>query len=63
MINPDVFAYKTKEFDDLDYKTPIHKYLVLKSTRCPISVEDVDNEFEPGTLVRHIEMNINHITE
>lgn len=49
----------TKEFDDLDYKTPIHKYLVLKSTKCPITVEDIDNEFEPGTLVRHIEMNIN----
>lgn len=49
----------TKEFDDLDYKTPIHKYLVLKSTKCPITVEDYDNEFEPGTLVRHIEMNIN----
>ena len=49
----------TKEFDDLDYKTPIHKYLVLKSTGCPITVEDIDNEFEPGTLVRHIEMNIN----
>lgn len=49
----------TKEFDDLDYKTPIHKYLVLKSTKCPITVEDHDNEFEPGTLVRHIEMNIN----
>lgn len=49
----------TKEFDDLDYKTPIHKYLVLKSTKCPITVEDYNNEFEPGTLVRHIEMNIN----
>lgn len=49
----------TKEFDDLDYKTPIHKYLVLKSTQCPISIEDKDNRFEPGTLVRHIEMNIN----
>lgn len=49
----------TKEFDDLDYKTPIHKYLVLKSTKCPISVVDNGNEFEPGTLVRHIEMNIN----
>lgn len=49
----------TKEFDDLDYKTPIHKYLVLKSTGCPISVTDKNNEFLPGTLVRHIEMNIN----
>ncbi len=49
----------TKEFDDLDYKTPIHKYLVLKSTGCPISVTDKNNEFLPGTVVRHIEMNIN----
>lgn len=49
----------TKEFDDYNYKTPIHKYLVLKSTKNPISVPDPENRFEPGTLVRHIEMNIN----
>lgn len=48
----------TKEFDDLEYKTPIHKYLVLKSTGCPISVIDENDEFMSGTLVRHIEMNI-----
>lgn len=49
----------TKEFDDLDYKTPIHKYLVLKATGNPITIDDTDNEFSPGTLVRHIEMDIN----
>lgn len=49
----------TKEFDEPDCRVPIHKYLVLKKTGYPITIDDMENEFPPGTLVRHIEMNIN----
>ena len=49
----------TREFDDVEHnKTPIHQYLVDKKTGNPISVIDDENLFEPGTVVRHIEMNV-----
>lgn len=48
----------TREYDDIEHnKTPIHQYLVDKTTGNPITVIDDENLFEPGTLVRHIEMN------
>lgn len=48
----------TRVFDDPEHiKTPIHQYMVDKRTGFPISVVDDENLFEPGTAVRHIEMN------
>ena len=49
----------TREYDDVEHnKTPIHQYLIDKKTGNPITVVDDENLFEPGTLVRHIEMNV-----
>lgn len=49
----------TREFDDPEHiKTPIHQYMVDKRTGFPISIVDDENLFEPGTAVRHIEMNV-----
>lgn len=49
----------TKETDDLNYKTPVYMYLIRTSTQVPFEYEDSDNEFETGTCVRQISMNIN----
>lgn len=49
----------TRVYDDINmYKTVVHQYLVDKKTGLPITVIDDENLFEPGTLVKHIEMDI-----
>ncbi len=49
----------TREFDDVENnKAPVHEYLVDKKTGLPITLVDDENLFEPGTAVRHIEMNV-----
>ena len=49
----------TKSVDDLGYKTPVYMYLVQKSTGYPFTIIDNDNEFEAGTSVKQIGMDIN----
>ena len=48
----------TKSVDDLGYKTPVYMYLVQKSTGCPFTIVDEDNEFDAGTSVKQIGMDI-----
>ena len=49
----------TKSVDDLGYKAPVYMYLIQKSTGCPFTVIDNDNEFDSGTSVKQIGMDIN----
>lgn len=49
----------TKSVDDLGYKTPVYMYLVQKSTGNPFTIVDTDNEFDAGTSVKQIGMDIN----
>ena len=49
----------TKSVDDLGYKAPVYMYLIQKSTGYPFAIVDSDNEFDSGTSVKQIGMDIN----
>lgn len=45
------------------YKMGVYEYLVDKKTNLPIEIETTEDEFEAGTLIRHITMDVGKYTQ